>query len=113
MSRGDYAGDHWRIGGQTNFEAPARSASILWIEMRVDGLADADPLRLRLIDTAEAEHNLSLIAVLVGGALILLVLGAIYSPLARHHHAAALHGLACGMGALPAGMGPDLVAACS
>ncbi len=72
-------GGHWRLGGQIVFEAPTRDARLVDMVVRFDRLASASLLRLRLVDKEELNRETSVLGVIVGGALVMLVLGALYN----------------------------------
>ena len=62
-------GDRWRAGGQIVFTAPHRDAPLQGLVLRFDGLASLTMLRMQA----------TVLAMAVGGALMLLLLGAIYN----------------------------------
>ncbi|WCT74263.1 diguanylate cyclase [Sphingomonas naphthae] len=78
VTRGDY-GTFWRIGGHLRFDAPLRDAALTDVTMRFDHLASHTLVRGRIVPTAPIGTELALVAGLVGGALTLLLAGAIYN----------------------------------
>jgi len=78
IGTGDF-GDHWRAGGQIMFAAPHRDAPLLGLVLRFDRLASANLLRMRLMGADESSLQATVLAMAVGGALMLLLLGAIYN----------------------------------
>ncbi len=72
-------GAHWRVGGQIAFEAPVHDAPLAAVTMRFDRVASHHLLRMRLVSRAEAGAQTAMLAALVGAALMLLVLGAVYN----------------------------------
>jgi diguanylate cyclase (GGDEF)-like protein len=78
VRRGNY-GAHWRAGGQIAFESPILNASVKAVVLRFDGLASHDMLRIRLPDDAEANAQAAVLPVIVGSAITLLALGALYT----------------------------------
>lgn len=76
--QGDFGG-HWRAGGQIAFEPPVRDQPLADIVVRFDRLASARLLRLRLVDVEDLNWQATALAVAVGGALVLLAVGAIYN----------------------------------
>ena len=78
VRRGDY-GAYWRIGGQLAFDAPARPAPLDRVTLAFDHLTSVNLVRARLLSAAEAERESSFASALIGGALTLLLLGALYS----------------------------------
>ncbi|SNS65386.1 diguanylate cyclase (GGDEF) domain-containing protein [Sphingomonas laterariae] len=77
-------GSHWRIGGQIAFEAPARDSPLTAMTIGFDRLASHSLLRMRLMTTPTAATQSSIIAAIVGGALTLLLLGALYNLALAH-----------------------------
>lgn len=75
---GDYSG-HWRLGGQIGFEAPMRDAQLTGLVLRFDRLALTDVLRMRLVRSDVADLQTIALATLIGAALMLLVIGAVYN----------------------------------
>jgi len=75
---GDYSG-HWRLGGQVGFEAPMRDARLTGVVLRFDRLASAEVLRMRLVRSDVSDLQTIALASLIGAALMLLVIGAIYN----------------------------------
>jgi diguanylate cyclase (GGDEF)-like protein len=80
VRRGDF-GTHWRVGGQTNFYAPQRDSRLTSLTMRFDHLSSISLLRARFLGVGEAAHDVTILASLVGGAITLLALSAIYNLL--------------------------------
>ncbi|TYC87315.1 hypothetical protein [Novosphingobium sp. BW1] len=78
VAQGDFGG-HWRAGGQIAFEPPVRDQPLANIVVRFDRLASARLLRLRLVDVEDLHWQATALAVAVGGALVLLAVGAIYN----------------------------------
>jgi diguanylate cyclase (GGDEF)-like protein len=78
VERGAF-GDHWRLGGQIAFSGGERDAPVTAVLMRFDHLASHKLLRIRVLSVTAASQNISLAALLIGGALMLLLLGAVYS----------------------------------
>ncbi len=78
VRRGHY-GAHWRLGGQLLFPAPARDAPLAAVMLRVDRLTSLALLRAHLISIDKAGLEGTIAAALVGGALSLLLLCAIYN----------------------------------
>ncbi len=72
-------GDHWRPGAQIAFTPNDRSASVTTILVRIDNLASAQLLRLRIVDDGEADLETGILAALIGAALTLLLAGALYN----------------------------------
>ena len=75
---GDYSG-HWRLGGQIGFAAPLRDARLTGMVLRFDRLAITDVLRMRLVQADVADLQTIALATLIGAALMLLVIGAVYN----------------------------------
>jgi diguanylate cyclase (GGDEF)-like protein len=75
---GDYAG-HWRLGGQIGFAAPLRDARLTGLVLRFDRLAAADVLRMRLVQADVSDLQTIALSSMIGAALMLLVIGAIYN----------------------------------
>lgn len=75
---GDY-GRHWRIGGQLSFAAPPREARVESVVLGLDRLATFPHFRARLLTTSQAAAEGSLVAALVGAAIALLGLSALYN----------------------------------
>ncbi|HET8612477.1 MAG TPA: diguanylate cyclase [Sphingomonas sp.] len=75
---GDYGG-YWRIGGQLAFDAPVRGAPLDRVTLAFDRLTSVHLVRARLLSSGEAERESSFASALIGGALTLLLLGALYS----------------------------------
>ncbi|WP_448501986.1 diguanylate cyclase [Sphingomonas sp.] len=72
-------GSHWRVGGQIAFDAPVRSARLTDVTMRFDNLASHKLLRMRLMSRGESSVQSSTLAALIGAALTLLAIGALYN----------------------------------
>jgi diguanylate cyclase (GGDEF)-like protein len=75
---GDYGG-HWRLGGQIGFAAPLRDAQVTGLVLRFDRLAAAEVLRMRLVRAEVSDLQTIALASLIGAALMLLVIGAVYN----------------------------------
>lgn len=80
VSRGDF-GDYWRVGGQLTFAAPARDAPLAAVTIRIDRFSIYGLLRARLLDRDGAAQETAVASALVGGALTLLLLAALYNLL--------------------------------
>ncbi|MGF7149534.1 diguanylate cyclase (GGDEF)-like protein [Sphingomonas zeicaulis] len=80
VTRGDY-GDYWRVGGQLAFAAPAGDAPLASVTIRIDRLSVYNLLRARLLDRDGAAQETAAASALVGGALTLLLLAALYNLL--------------------------------
>lgn len=78
VGTGDF-GAQWRAGGQIAFYAPQRDVRAVALVMRFDRLASLKLLRLRLMSANEANLESTVLAAMVGGALMLLLLGAVYN----------------------------------
>ncbi|WP_165357302.1 diguanylate cyclase [Sphingosinicella sp. CPCC 101087] len=78
VASGDY-GQHWRVGGQLAFTAPAREARVEAIVLGLDRLATWPHLRVRLLPGSSAASEASLAAALVGAAIALLGLSTLYN----------------------------------
>lgn len=76
--RGDY-GTRWRLGGQIAFEPPQREARLVGIVLRFDRVASAPLLRMRLADDGAAQLQATAMAGMIGAALTLLTVGALYN----------------------------------
>src|SRR3546814_755708 len=72
-------GTRWRVGGQVAFEAPSRDAPLVSITMRFDHVASHKLLRMRIVTNAEAGAQSAMLAALIGAALTLLLVGAVYN----------------------------------
>ncbi|MHA6720478.1 GGDEF domain-containing protein [Sphingomonas sp. RS6] len=72
-------GTHWRPGGQIGFTASDDRAALTGIVLRIDRLASHDLLRIRMVPAGAAEVQSGVLAALVGAALTLLLVGAIYN----------------------------------
>ncbi|MBY8829330.1 sensor domain-containing diguanylate cyclase [Hephaestia mangrovi] len=72
-------GDHWRPGGQIAFEAPVRDAALVGMTLRFDRLASHDLLQMRIVGRGAAVNQSAMLAALIGVALTLLLIGAIYN----------------------------------
>ena len=72
-------GAHWRMGGQIEFDAPVRDAPVVAVTIRIDRLASASLLRVRLVSRSDAAMQSGLLAALIGAALTLLLIGAVYN----------------------------------
>lgn len=78
VRNGDFAG-YWRIGGQLEFAPPVRTAPLQGIVLHFTRLASQDMLRLRLVGRDEAASRTTTLALWVGGALTLLLIGTLYN----------------------------------
>lgn len=78
IRRGAY-GTHWRVGGQLVFEPPLRTVALSSATLRFDHLASHELLRIRLLGPTAANAQAAVMPVLVGGALTLLAVGALYT----------------------------------
>jgi diguanylate cyclase (GGDEF)-like protein len=72
-------GTYWRVGGQLAFEAPDRDAPLSSITLRFDRLASHRLLRMQLLPRSGVNSAASLAALLIGGAMTMLLLGTIYN----------------------------------
>jgi len=72
-------GAHWRAGGQIVFSAPHRDAPLQAMLLRFDRLTHYEFLRLRLLGGDDASQQATVLATAVGGALLLLLIGAVYN----------------------------------
>ncbi|SFI93263.1 diguanylate cyclase (GGDEF) domain-containing protein [Sphingomonas sp. NFR04] len=72
-------GDHWRPGAQIAFTPRDLKTPLRSITMRIDRLASAQLLRLRLVHTGEAGIETAVLGALIGAALTLLLTGAVYN----------------------------------
>ncbi|MCJ2183195.1 GGDEF domain-containing protein [Novosphingobium sp. 1949] len=77
--RAGHYGQHWRAGGQIAFEPPQRDVPLRAMVVRFDRPASASLLRLRLIDRAELSRESTLLAGLIGAAMTLLAVGALFN----------------------------------
>lgn len=77
-------GSRWRIGGQIAFEAPDRSAALVGLTIGFERLASHGLLRARLMPSRIADVAGSLAAAFIGGALTLLLVGALYNLALAH-----------------------------
>ncbi|WNO54387.1 GGDEF domain-containing protein [Stakelama saccharophila] len=75
---GDF-GSHWRAGGQVAFEAPQRAAPVRAATIRFDKLASHRLLRIRAATSGAAEVQSASLAMLIGAALTLLLIGVLYN----------------------------------
>ncbi|MBH0114096.1 diguanylate cyclase [Novosphingobium sp. YJ-S2-02] len=75
---GDF-GSHWRAGGQIAFDAPQREVAVTDIFIRFDKPAAAELLRLRLLTAAQLGAQSTGLAVVIGAALTLLAVSALYN----------------------------------
>lgn len=88
-------GTRWRAGGQIAFDAPDRDPPITAVTMRIDRLADYGLLHVRLMPVAESVEQSTVLAAIIGAALILLLVGGIYTvslAVAIRRHFLAWHG---------------------
>jgi diguanylate cyclase (GGDEF)-like protein len=77
--RGGDFGAHWRMGGQIEFEAPLRDTPLVAVTMRFDRLASYSLLRARLVTRGDGSMQSGMLAALIGAALTLLLIGAVYN----------------------------------
>ena len=75
---GDY-GARWRLGGQIAFVPTQREVPLTGITMRFDRLGSAEMLRMRLVDRGQSELQATAMASMIGAALMLLAVGALYN----------------------------------
>lgn len=75
---GDF-GSLWRVGGQVVFEAPGRDVPLSSVTLRLDHLSSHKLLRTRLLTREAAGGEATLAAALIGAAMTLLLVGAIYN----------------------------------
>lgn len=78
VAHGNY-GARWRLGGQIAFDPPLRDAPLTQIVLRFDRLASAPMLRMRLVDNGAAQLQATAMACMIGAALMLLTVGALYN----------------------------------
>ncbi|WP_404713551.1 diguanylate cyclase domain-containing protein [Sphingomonas sp. MMS24-J13] len=78
VRRGNY-GDRWRVGAQLVFLAPAGADLPVSVVLRFDHLASATLLRARMMPVSLAGRDMAIASALIGAALILLLVGAIYN----------------------------------
>lgn len=78
VENGNFGG-HWRAGGQIAFVAPDRDFPLIAIDMRVDRLVSIEYLRMRLLTEAEGVRLTTSLGGVIGAALMLLALGALYN----------------------------------
>lgn len=72
-------GAHWRAGGQILFEAPEEATPVTAVTMRLDRLAAYELVHARLMPRGEAAMQAMGLAAAVGAALMLLLIGAVYT----------------------------------
>jgi len=72
-------GPHASIGGQIVFNAPAREARLTAVTLRFDRLASTDLLSMRLMTRDDSSLQSTALAVTIGAALTLLVIGGVYN----------------------------------
>lgn len=72
-------GDFWRPGAQLAFSPANRNDHVAAIVLRFDRLASHHLLRVRLVPSGAAERQSAMLAALIGAALTLLAIGAIYN----------------------------------
>ncbi|WP_404482333.1 GGDEF domain-containing protein [Novosphingobium sp. BL-52-GroH] len=75
---GDF-GSHWRAGAQIAFSAPRRAVPVAAMTLRFDRLASANLLRLQLAGPEAEEQQSTVLAAVIGSALMLLLVGASYN----------------------------------
>jgi diguanylate cyclase (GGDEF)-like protein len=78
VRRGDY-GDRWRVGAQVVFVPPRGGAGLDRVVLRFDHLASVGLMRARMMPVSLAGRDVSIASALIGGALTLLLLGAVYN----------------------------------
>lgn len=72
-------GSYWRVGGQLAFEAPDRDSPLSSVTLRFNHLASHKLLRTQLLSRGAANSAASLAAMLIGGAITMLLLGTVYN----------------------------------
>ncbi|MFK3891822.1 diguanylate cyclase domain-containing protein [Sphingomonas sp. NPDC079357] len=72
-------GDHWRIGGQIEFQPRWRTAPLTSVWLKIDRLQSYGLLRVRLVPAGVVSHQFELCAALVGAAVALLAVTALYN----------------------------------
>lgn len=75
---GNY-GSRWRLGGQIAFVPPDRAVPLQAVVLRFDRLASANLLRIRIADRGAADIQSTALAGMIGAALTLLAIGALYN----------------------------------
>ena len=75
---GDF-GSHWRAGGQVAFDAPQREVAVTDVFVRFDRPAASGLLRMRLLTAAQQGAQTTGLAVVIGAALTLLAISALYN----------------------------------
>jgi diguanylate cyclase (GGDEF)-like protein len=78
VRRGNY-GDRWRVGAQVVFVAPAGADLPVGVVLRFDHLASVNLMRARMMPVSLAGRDMAIASALIGAALILLLVGAIYN----------------------------------
>lgn len=72
-------GRHWRLGNQIEFQPDDRTRPPSAIWLKVEGLQSWDLLRLRLVPAERVSRQFDLAAALIGAALALLAVTALYN----------------------------------
>jgi diguanylate cyclase (GGDEF)-like protein len=78
VRRGDY-GDRWRVGAQIVFVPPPDKVAPVRVVLRFDRLSSLKLMRARMMPVSLAGRDVALASALIGGALTLLLAGAIYN----------------------------------
>ncbi len=78
VRRGAFA-DHWRIGGQIEFQPRRRIAPLTGVWLKIDRLQSYGLLRVRLVPADVVSRQFELCAALIGAALALLAVTALYN----------------------------------
>lgn len=78
VHRGNY-GDRWRVGAQIVFMAPEGRTQPARLVMRFDHFSSVHLMRARMMPVSLAGRDLALAAALIGGAMTLLLAGAVYN----------------------------------
>lgn len=78
VSQGAF-GDHWRIGGQIAFQARRRTVPLTAIWFKIDRLQSYGLLRVRLVPADMVSRQFELCAALIGAAVALLAVTALYN----------------------------------
>lgn len=78
VRRGDY-GDRWRIGAQIAFIAPVGVDPPARVVLRFDHFASVGLMRARMMPVSLAGRDMAIASALIGAAMILLLVGAIYN----------------------------------
>lgn len=78
VSRGAF-GNRWHVGGQIAFGSPSGQAPLTAVWLRIEQLENYDLLRVHFLRSARLERQFETCAVLVGGAIALLAIAALYT----------------------------------